>query len=62
MGASAYWENRRMQTLFRGAIADAHKLQLYLLKRQNYRCAITGMPPEDTSESRNIDCAIRHVE
>ena len=45
-----YWANRRMQTLFRGAIADAHKLRLYLLKRQNYRCAITGMPLEDTSE------------
>jgi RNA-directed DNA polymerase len=45
-----YWENRRMQTLFRGAIADAHKLRMYLLKRQNYRCAITGMPLEDTSE------------
>jgi hypothetical protein len=46
-----YWGNRRMQTLFRGAIADAHKLRLYLLKRQNYRCAITGMPLEDTART-----------
>jgi RNA-directed DNA polymerase len=45
-----YWENRRTQALFRRAIADARKLRMYLLKRQNYRCAITGLPLEDTSE------------
>jgi RNA-directed DNA polymerase len=45
-----YWENRRTQALFRRAIADAHKQRTYLLKRQNYRCAITGLPLEDTSE------------
>jgi len=45
-----YWEKRRTQTLFRRAIADARKLRMYLLKRQTYRCAITGLPLEDTSE------------
>ena len=45
-----YWENRRTQALFRRAIADARKLRTYLLKRQDYRCAITGLPFEDTSE------------
>jgi RNA-directed DNA polymerase len=45
-----YWENRRTQALFRRAIADARKLRMYLLKRQDYRCAITGSPLEDTSE------------
>ena len=45
-----YWKNRRTQALFRRAIADARKLRMYLLKRQDYRCAITGLPFEDTSE------------
>ena len=45
-----YWENRRKQALFRRATADVHRRQMYLLKRQNYRCAITGLPLEDTSE------------
>ena len=45
-----YWENRRTQALFRRAIADARKRWMYLLKRQNYRCAITGLPLEDTSD------------
>lgn len=45
-----YWKNRRIQALFRRAIADARKLRTYLLKRQDYRCAITGLPFEDTSE------------
>jgi RNA-directed DNA polymerase len=45
-----YWENRRTQALFRRAIADARKLRTYLLKRQDYRCAITGLPFDDTSE------------
>lgn len=45
-----YWEERRTQALFRRAIADARNLRIHLLKRQNYRCAITGLPLEDTSE------------
>lgn len=45
-----YWENRRMNALYRRASADARRLRMYLLKRQNYRCAITGLPLEDTSE------------
>lgn len=45
-----YWEDRRVQTLFRRALADAHKRRTYLLKRQKYRCAITGISLEDTSE------------
>jgi RNA-directed DNA polymerase len=47
---TGYWESRREQALFRRAIADASKRRLYLLKRQSYRCAITGLPLEETSE------------
>jgi RNA-directed DNA polymerase len=43
----AYWEERRTQALYRRALADARQLQRYLLRRQNYRCAITGLPLED---------------
>ena len=42
-----YWEERRTQALFRRTLADARQLQRYLLRRQNYRCAITGLPLED---------------
>src|SRR5262249_42042259 len=42
-----YWEERRTQSLYRRALADARRLQRYLLRRQNYRCAITGLPLED---------------
>jgi RNA-directed DNA polymerase len=45
-----YWEERRVQALFRRALADAYQRRAYLLKRQNYRCAITGLPLADTSE------------
>jgi RNA-directed DNA polymerase len=45
-----YWEERRTKALFRKALADARRLWRYLLKRQNYRCAITGLPFEETSE------------
>jgi RNA-directed DNA polymerase len=43
----AYWEERRTQSLFRRVLADARGLQRYLLRRQQYRCAITGLPLED---------------
>ena len=45
-----YWEKRRVQALFRRAVADARKLRMYLLKRQHHRCAITGLPLEESSE------------
>jgi RNA-directed DNA polymerase len=45
-----YWEDRRTQFLYRRAMADARKLQRYLLERQKYRCAITGLPLEDLNE------------
>jgi hypothetical protein len=45
-----YWDRRREQTLFRRAIADVSKRRLFILKRQSYRCAITGLPLEETSE------------
>jgi len=45
-----YWTNRREQALLRRALADASKRWAYLLKRQNYRCAITGLPLEDTAK------------
>jgi RNA-directed DNA polymerase len=47
---TGYWDQRREQLLFRRAIADASKRRLYLLTRQSYRCAITGLPLEETSE------------
>jgi RNA-directed DNA polymerase len=45
-----YWENRRTQALFRRVLADANRRRMHLLKRQQYRCAITGLPFEDGSE------------
>ena len=45
-----YWEERRTKALFRRALADARRLRMHLLKRQNYRCAITGLPLEESSE------------
>ena len=45
-----YWDQRREQALFRRAIADASNRRMYLLKRQSFRCAITGLPLEETSE------------
>jgi RNA-directed DNA polymerase len=45
-----YWENRRTQALLRRAMADARKRWTYLLQRQTSRCAITGLPLEETSE------------
>jgi retron-type reverse transcriptase len=47
---TAYWEERRTQSLFRRALAEARKLQRHLLKRQQYRCAITGLPLEEGAE------------
>ncbi len=46
----AYWEERRTQALYRRALAEARKRQQYLLERQKYRCAITGLPLEDLSQ------------
>jgi len=45
-----YWEERRTQYLERLVLADARKRQRYLLKRQQYRCAITGLPLEDLTQ------------
>jgi hypothetical protein len=36
--------------LFRRAFADVRQRQVHLLKRQRSRCAITGLPLEETSE------------
>ncbi len=52
-----YWEKRREQALFRRAMAEVRKRKMHLLKRQHYRCAITGLPLEDTSDDRDPpDC------
>jgi len=48
---TTYWEQRRTQALYRRALADARGLRIHLLKRQNHRCAITGLPFEDGSEA-----------
>jgi retron-type reverse transcriptase len=45
-----YWDTRRMNALYRRAVADAHKRRKYLLNRQQYRCAITDTAFDDTSE------------
>ena len=45
-----YWEDRRTTALFRRAVADARRLRMHLLTRQQYRCAITGLPLEETSD------------
>jgi len=45
-----YWAERRINALFRRARADAHQRLAHLLTRQNYRCAITGLPLEETSD------------
>jgi RNA-directed DNA polymerase len=46
----AYWEERRTRSLYRRTMADARKRQRYLLERQKYRCAITGLPLADLSQ------------
>jgi hypothetical protein len=45
-----YWEERRANALFRRARADLQQRRVHLLKRQKYRCAITGLALEETSE------------
>lgn len=50
MRLQKYWEIRRKQALDRRAAADAHQRRMHLLRRQNYRCAITGLPLTDASE------------
>ena len=44
-----YWKERRINALFRRARADARQRWAHLLKRQSYRCAITGLPLEEPS-------------
>jgi retron-type reverse transcriptase len=51
-----YWEERRTRALLRRALADKRGLQRYLLRRQHYRCAITGLPLEDLS-----DVEVHHI-
>jgi retron-type reverse transcriptase len=45
-----YWDTRRTNALFCRAVADASKLRMHLLRRQHYRCAITGLPLDDSSQ------------
>jgi retron-type reverse transcriptase len=45
-----YWDARRTNALFCRAVADASKLRMHLLWRQHYRCAITGLPLDDSSQ------------
>jgi RNA-directed DNA polymerase len=57
----AYWEERRTQALYRRALADARRLQSYLLKRQKNRCAITGLPLEDLTLVEIHHITAKHV-
>ena len=45
-----YWEERRERSLLRHLMADGNRLRRYLLRRQQNRCAITGLPIADVSE------------
>jgi RNA-directed DNA polymerase len=47
---AAYWKDRRSNALFRRARADAQRRWTYLLTRQCYRCAITGLPLGETTD------------
>lgn len=58
---TGYWETRRTNALFRRAVADARRLRMYLLQRQLYRCAITGLALEDTSEIVLHQIVARHA-
>jgi RNA-directed DNA polymerase len=51
-----YWKERRINALFRRARADARQRWVHLLTRQSYRCAITGLPLEETS-----DITLHHI-
>ena len=57
----AYWEERRTQSLYRRTMADARKRQRYLLERQKYRCAITGLPLEDLTLVEIHHITAKHV-
>jgi hypothetical protein len=46
----AYWEERRTRAPLYRVQADRRALRRYLLRRQDYRCAVTGLPLEDLSE------------
>lgn len=56
-----YWEERRTQLLYRRTMADARKRQRYLLERQKYRCAITGLPLEDLSQVETHHITAKHA-
>jgi hypothetical protein len=42
-------------------MADARKLQCYLLERQKYRCAITGLLLEDLSQVEIHHITAKHA-
>jgi RNA-directed DNA polymerase len=56
-----YWEERRTRSLYRLVLADARRLHQHLLKRQKYRCAITGLPLEDMSQVEIHHITPKHV-
>jgi len=56
-----YWEERRTRSLYRLVLADARRLHRHLLKRQKYRCAITGLPLEDLSQVEIHHIIPKHV-
>jgi RNA-directed DNA polymerase len=57
----AYWEERRTQSLLRRVLADARKLHRHLLQRQQYRCAITGLPLDDMAAVEVHHITPKHV-
>jgi RNA-directed DNA polymerase len=60
-GLKTYWEERRRQLLYRRTLADARKRQRYLLERQKYRCAITGLALEDLSQVETHHIIAKHA-
>jgi retron-type reverse transcriptase len=57
----AYWEERRTQSLYRRTLSDARKLHQYLLRRQQNRCAITGLPLEDLAQVEVHHITPKHI-
>jgi hypothetical protein len=45
-----------MNALFRRVLADVTKMRMHLLRRQNYRCAITGLALEE-----GTDIVLHHI-
>src|SRR5947208_2243032 len=55
-----YWEDRRANHLLRRTYADQQPRRACLLRRQQHRCAITGLPLEDMAAITLQQVALGH--